>query len=292
MKHTQKPAVSVVIPTCNRPEFLPRAINSVLTQTYQDFEILVVDDGMKVRSEVVVVSFKDPRIRYIKNEKSLGGGGTRNRGVSEARGEFIAFLDDDDEWVPQKLAVQMSKFSAASRTVGFCFSAVVNVYNDREEITHVESGIFDFSQIALTRFKGFLTSTLVIRRTVFSEVGGFDASLPSHQEPELIIRMTRKYKGISINEPLARMNMTPREHIGGSLERRIRGREMLLAKHGALYAGKSRLLARHYFQIGLWCRNGGDSRRARKYFFHAFRLSGNPRYLFHAFRVLFRVSKN
>ncbi|MEK7118124.1 MAG: glycosyltransferase family A protein [Patescibacteria group bacterium] len=276
------PKVSVVIPTHNRPELLPRAIRSVLAQTYQDFEIIVVDDGLKERAENVVVMFNDPRIRYLKNEPSLGGGGARNRGITEARGEFVAFLDDDDEWLPEKLQIQMSVFEKAPQDVGFCFSSVVNVYGDHEETTEAKEGVFDFSRVALARFKGFLTSTLVVRKNVFDEVGGFDESLPSHQEPELIIRITRKYRGVGINRPLVRMNMAPREHIGGNLERRVRGREMILTKHAALYKGKPGLLARHHFQIGLWCRDAGDRNKARGYFGKAFRLSGNLRYLLHA----------
>ena len=91
------PNVSVIIPTHNRPELFSRAIRSVLAQMYQDFEIIVVDDGMKERAESVVSALGDSRIRYIKNETSLGGGGARNRGIKEAHAEFIAFLDDDDE---------------------------------------------------------------------------------------------------------------------------------------------------------------------------------------------------
>ncbi|MDO8521042.1 MAG: glycosyltransferase family A protein [bacterium] len=275
------PKVSIVIPTCNRLDLLPRAIRSVLAQTYQDFEIIVVDDGTKERADVVVAGFSDPRTRYIKNETSLGGGGARNRGIKEARGEYIALLDDDDEWLPDKLRTQMNVFEAAPQDVGFCFSSVTNVFSDHEETTHVEDGIFDFSQIVLTRFKGFLTSTLVVRTAVFAEMGGFDESLPSHQEPELIIRFTRKYRGIGINQPLVRMNMTPHEHIGGDIHRRIRGKELVLQKHAALYAKYPHALAKQYFWLALWYRDSGQMVKAKGYFWKAFRLSGNPRYFGH-----------
>lgn len=282
------PNVSIVIPTCNRPELLLRAIRSVLAETYQDFEVIVVDDGMKDRAESAVVAFGDPRIRYVKNETSLGGGGARNRGIKEARGEYVAFLDDDDEWLPNKLSIQMSIFEKAPRDVGFCFSSVVKVLSDDEETTQVEDGVFDFSQVALTRFKGFLTSTLVVRKSVLNEVGGFDEALPSHQELELIIRITRQYRGIGINQSLVRMNMTPHEHIGGDLGRRIKGEELLLQKHKELYAHYPRVLARHYFQLGLWCRDNGESKKAIGYFLRAFRFSWNPRHLAHGLRELTR----
>ena len=176
----------------------------------------------------------------------------------------------------------MGAFKDAQPDVGFCFSSVVNDYGDREEITETKEGVFDFSHIALSRFKGFMTSTLVVRLRILEEVGGFDESLPSHQEPELIIRITRKYPlGISIKEPLVRMSMIPHERIGGDLNRRIRGKEILLEKHESLYARYPTILAYHYFQLGLWCRDSGQTRKAKEYFWKAFRLSWSPRYALH-----------
>src|SRR5688572_26839751 len=97
------PKVSVVIPTHNRPLMLRRAIDSVLAQTYQDFEIIVVDDGLRERSDNVVKLFEDDRIRYISHEQEHGAPAARNTGIKNSNGELIAFLDDDDEWLPQKL---------------------------------------------------------------------------------------------------------------------------------------------------------------------------------------------
>lgn len=275
------PKVSIVIPTCNRPELLARAIHSVLAQTYRDFEIIVVDDGMKERAENVVAGFGDSRICYFKNETSLGGGGTRNRGIAASRGEYVAFLDDDDEWLPEKLLVQMEQFTKTGADVGFCFTAARMEADDGVEITMVKGGVNDLSALALLRFKGFLTTTLIVKRAVFDDVGLFDASLPSHQEAELIIRITRKYKGLGINRPLVVMNVHAHEHIGGDLTRRIRGKELVLEKHVALYAKYPSALAKQYFWLALWCRNARDTVKARTYFWKAFRLSGNPRYFYH-----------
>lgn len=282
------PKVSVVIPTCNRPALLKRAINSVLAQTYQDFEIIVVDDGMKERSESVTLAFDDARIRYLKNETSLGGGGTRNRGIKNAHASFIAFLDDDDEWLPEKLSVQMEQFADTSTDVGFCFTGARIETDDGVETTTAKEGVNDLSEIALLRFKGFLTTTLIVKRAVFDDVGFFDETLPSHQEAELIIRITRKYKGLGINRPLIVMNMHTHEHIGGDLSRRIRGKEMVLEKHAVLYAKYPHALAQQYFWLALWCRDSGDIAKAKTYFWKAFRLSWNPRYGMHWLRALLR----
>ena len=110
--------VSVIIPTHNRPEFLKRSIKSVLDQSYQDLELIIVDDGSKPTAQNIVDSFQDSRIRFIRQEVSRGGGTTRNIGIRAATGNFIAFLDDDDEWVPNKLAIQMEYFEGTPDDVG------------------------------------------------------------------------------------------------------------------------------------------------------------------------------
>ena len=275
--------VSIVIPTHNRPELLKRAILSVLAQTYRDFEVIVVDDGDKPHAKNVVDGFADVRFRYIAHEPANRGGSvTRNTGIKESRGEYIAFLDDDDEWLPEKLALQVEALSHAGEEVGFSATGVENVTEHGSTQNKIQNGIYDFSEIVLLRFKGFITSSLLIRRKVFDDVGFFDESLPSHQEVDLLIRITRFYKGVGIDLPLVRMNMTHHDHIGGDLARRILGRELLLAKHVDIYAKHKKALAKQYFWLAIWCRDFGKTKKGKEYFWKAFRLSGNPRYLFHA----------
>ena len=101
------PTVSVVIPTYNREHLVMRAIRSVVSQTFKDWELLVVDDGSKDNTEDAVQSFGDPRIRFIKHEINKGECATRNTGIVAATGGYLAFLDSDDEWLPEKLEKQV-----------------------------------------------------------------------------------------------------------------------------------------------------------------------------------------
>ena len=101
------PKVSVVIPTFNRAEFLRTAIMSVLNQTYNDFEIIVVDDNSSDHTHQVVKSFKDDRIKYFHHVINLGPAAARNTAISASNGDYLAFLDDDDEWFPHKLQKQV-----------------------------------------------------------------------------------------------------------------------------------------------------------------------------------------
>ena len=101
------PSVSVIIPTHNRGEMLRRAIDSVLSQTYKDFELIIVSDGSADETDKVIVSYTDPRIRFLKHDKSRGASAARNTGIRASIGQYIAFLDDDDEWTLDKLEVQV-----------------------------------------------------------------------------------------------------------------------------------------------------------------------------------------
>lgn len=283
------PRVSIVIPTHERPVLLRRALASVVAQTYEDWEAIVVDDAVSGSAELIVADY-DPRIRYMQNDGAHGGAGARNRGIREARGEYIAFLDDDDEWLPEKMSRQITALDAAPADVMFCATAAINVFDYEERLTDIEDGIVDFSDIALRRFKGFLTSTLMIRRSVLDEVGVFDASLPSHQEAELVIRITQMHpRGVGISMPLVRMNMVShRAHIGGDINRRIKGRELVLAKHSDIFQARPILLAQHLFWLGIWYRDAGRYAEACDAFRRAWRLHHKTRYLLYWLLLLLK----
>ena len=111
--------ISVIIPTYNRGRCIQRSIDSVLSQTYKDIELIIVDDGSTDQTEEVVKKYEDPRIRYIKAGHG-GAGAARNRGVFEAKGEYIAFQDSDDYWQPQKLERQLERMKNVDADILFC----------------------------------------------------------------------------------------------------------------------------------------------------------------------------
>jgi len=282
------PKVSVVIPTHNRPELLKKAVHSVLAQTYQDFEIIVIDDGTEERADKIVASFKDKRIKYIQHREEKGGSAARNTGIKNSRGEYIAFLDDDDEWLLRKLEIQMKKFVNTSQDIGFCFSAVKYIYDDRKKVTEVPDGIADYFELVLKRFKGFLTSTLIIKKNVFNEVEIFDKKFPSHQEVDLMIRVSKKYKGLGINRPFVKMN-TSKEHtqIGSSLKNRIKGAVLILNKHFEEYKGRPEILSKHYFRLALFYRDDKQYKQAEKMLKMAWKVNFRFLYFFHYLSLVF-----
>jgi len=251
------PRVSVIIPTCNRPEFLPRALRSVLDQTYQDFEIIVVDDGDKISAEKEVKSFGNGRIKYIKHEKRRGGAAARNTGIGVAHGEFIAFLDDDDEWLPEKLEKKVSAFEQSGDEVGvvFCGVAISSPGGVIKQRIYDKEGIVDVFGESL--HKCFIwTSALMIRREALIQVGMFDESFKKNQEWDLELRLAKVNRFFSIKEALVKIN----SHAGGqmgsikNIDNIISGFESLVKKHHADYQEQKKSLALRYFQLAdLYC---------------------------------------
>ena len=115
--------VSIIMPSCNTANFIAESIQSVINQTYKNWELLIVDDCSTDNTDEVVASFKDKRIRYFKNKKNSGAALTRNKAMRKAQGEWIAFLDSDDLWMPEKLERQIDFM----KKNGYTFSNFTNI---------------------------------------------------------------------------------------------------------------------------------------------------------------------
>ena len=167
------PKVSIIIPTYNRVDLLPRAINSVLNQTFQDFELIVVDDGSTDNTKQVVEEFqkKDKRIKYIWQENSGAPAKPRNTGIKNSQGEYIALLDHDDEWLPEKLEKQLEIFEKNRQTnLGFvgCNALIVKEDKIQEYKTPKYKNIL---LEILERNFIWSCSSVMIKKSVLDKVG-------------------------------------------------------------------------------------------------------------------------
>lgn len=191
------PRVSVIIPTYNRAEFILRAVNSVLAQTYCDFETIVVDDGSQDDTTEVLSPVRD-RIKYIRQENS-GVGAARNLGIREADSEWIAFLDSDDEWLPEKLEKQMEVLALAGPNV-HCSVCSTDLGpgpgNHRSSFLHsgfdppIDRGIcYNTTDIVLTHFFLF-NQVLVARRETLFKVGLYNEAFPILEDMDLALRLS------------------------------------------------------------------------------------------------------
>lgn len=199
------PRVSVVIPIYNAASTVARAIDSVLRQTLQDFEIIVVDDGSTDDVQQVLERYGD-RVFYIYQEHR-GCSAARNRGISEARGEYIAFLDADDWWLPAKLEKQVEALSLDA-TVGLVHAGYYLCGVDGRILRAIhpwpgnDPGSNVFDQLLFRQFIGSPTFVMV-RTAICQELGGFDESMAGGEDWDLWLRLALRCKVAYINEPLA-----------------------------------------------------------------------------------------
>lgn len=190
-----KSLISVIIPTYNRADVVKRAIASVQSQTYQDLEIIVVDDASEDNTVEVIQSITDHRLRYICHQTNLGGSEARNTGIKQAQGQYIAFLDSDDVWLTDKLTAQLTAIAPhASQTNLVCygqFQKSNQVFYQRTVLP--VRGMQQSSVAEYLWLSGgeMLTSTLLISRSMASATL-FKSKLVKHQDLDFVIRLEKQ----------------------------------------------------------------------------------------------------
>lgn len=203
-----KPQVSIIIPTYNRAYILSRAIDSVLAQTYDNFELIIVDDGSTDNTRELVDSYKDSRICYYYTKLNNGASAARNFGIEKATCDYIAFEDSDDAWHPTKLQRQMElMLSDLTCDYGFVYHKIA--YDMGEGRT----AILPSEQVPLEAksgdiYKQMLLDNLVdcpallVKKSCLNEVGVFDTSLKALEDYDLALRLAARYKAGFIDEVL------------------------------------------------------------------------------------------
>lgn len=201
LPQTRGPKVSVVIPTYNRREAVLRAVASVAAQTYEDFEIIVVDDGSADGTDHALQSLGEPRLRVIRQENA-GVALARNAGIDAASGAYIAFLDSDDTWFPNKLATQLPALEASPAYVGLCYCTVRTEGAGSTTLHHARVGGNARERLLLSNVVHAPPSCLLVRRGVFDAVGGFDPRLPAIEDWDWLQRAAKLYHLLPVDEPL------------------------------------------------------------------------------------------
>lgn len=227
--------VSVVTPTYGRPDYLPRAIESVRKQTFADWELIVVDDNppgstMRVETERLMARNVDARIRYVKNERNVGGAVTRNHGIEEAKGDYIAFLDDDDEYLPERLAAQWKAMEENEWDFAVMDGATYR-HGTGEKVSERHQRVVEgMTNEALMRIHLLYhlsgTNTFMFRADYLRKIGGFDDA-PSCQEWFL---MEKALMGGGKFGYLPEIHIRNYQHPGGQLstgKKKLAGQKIL-----------------------------------------------------------------
>lgn len=238
--------VSIIIPTYNREKTIETAVRSVLNQNYDNIEVIVVDDGSTDRTIEILESLHSDKLIILKNDKNRGACYSRNRGIEVSSGDYIAFQDSDDIWVPNKLETCISVLEKGE--CDFVFHQVICKNVKGEPITP----IYDFNnskdKLLHVLIKGCgNTQSMIGKRECFESVK-FDESLPRSQDWELMIRIVEKYKVYFIEKPLVEYYMMD-DSISKSSEKGFIALDIIEKKHYRRYYNQyNDLLKFSYFK--------------------------------------------
>ena len=200
------PFVSVVIPAYNRAHLLSRAINSVLAQTFSDYEIIVIDDGSTDHTRGTVDRFRGSRIRLLRLERNWGASRARNLGIQAAHGDWVAFLDSDDEWLPRKLELQVARLQETNDSHATVVYCLCDQHDGSTKRTVPSTGrlhegdVFDH---LLRNRRPPTASAFVVKRSCLLRIGGFDEGFPSSNDIDLWLRLAQGSNHfLAVNEVL------------------------------------------------------------------------------------------
>ena len=269
---------TVVITTYKRPaDIVKRAIMSIVNQTLKEWELIVVDDSpasFEGREEVknTVLSFASKHnVRYIAHEKNIGACAARNTGLAAAKGEYIAYLDDDDEWDPRKLELQLSLFEKGGDDLALVYCSCYLQISDltgKKSVVELGKHRGDvISEIMKRNFAGGASNPMISVRCARA-VNGFDVEMRAAQDYDFWSRLAEKYKFDYVEEPLiiyhlqndACISSNPQNRIAG-MERLMKKHEEYLKKHPEAYYMRGIMICRDYARGGkrieafkMWCK--------------------------------------
>lgn len=262
MNFSNNPLVSVIIPTYKRPHMLARAIESVLNQTYINIEIIIVDDnsiGSSYRKETIEFMRRYSEynnILYVKHKENKGGSVARNTGIAIAKGKFVTFLDDDDEYMPTKIEMQINKFRESNvENLGFVYCQI-NLYDENNLLVgrtknYFKGNIIPFNENMMNTIAG--TPAIMALRSTLVEVNGFK-DLKSGQDWYLILQILNMgYHTDYLEESLVKVHVHNEERITNNISKlnSLVERYELKEKYFHLLTNDSIKLInyKHYLQI-------------------------------------------
>ena len=275
--------VSVIIPTYNRKNLLDISINSVLNQTYQNFEIIIVDDNSNDGTDDYIKKINHDKIQYIKNKESMYAPTSRNIGILHSKGDLISFLDDDDEWYPDKLEKQVKLFQDSD--VGLVYGGIDLFFEDYSLSypTSPELKGDIYKNMLIKNYIG-ATPSVIVRRDALNNVCSkeneyFDPSFPARQDYDLWVRITEKYKVDFIQEPvLKQYYRNSINRISSNVDNHIKAHYLLDQKYkfpidSILSSSdkKERLISQYLF-LGAQSIKINERKLATKYYLEAFKI--------------------
>ncbi len=273
--------VSAIITTYKRPvEIVERAAKSVLNQSYKNIELIIVDDSPSSYEQrdlvkKMVLSLGDG-VRYIQHEKNLGACAARNTGLKYAKGDFVAFLDDDDEWLCEKIEKQMNLITKKDNVaLVYCGRCTYDDLRKKESVQNLKfyRG-YVYEKLIIENFIGS-TSFPLIRRSVLEKVGGFDVKMSAAQDLELWLRIAKDYEIDYAEEPLVRYYIHEGEQITKNHKKKVEAYERLHELNKDYLESHPKAFSSRLITMATVCSNV-DLKKARSLFWQALKLSKIP----------------
>lgn len=202
------PQVSVVIPVFNGGQTIKRALDSVFAQTFTSLEVIVVDDASVDGTAAIVAQYVGDRLTMIRSSENQGAGAARNRGIAQARGRWVAFLDADDAWKPAKLEKQIAFLERSRKSVTACATGYNLEKDGRKQAITLNLTPAQFRKDILFGCTISPGSTLVVERHVFDQIGGFDEKFRRLEDWHWLLRFSEHYDMEFVPEPLAEIYLT------------------------------------------------------------------------------------
>ncbi len=260
-----EPLISVILPTYNRPRELLRAVTGVLAQTYRGFELIVVDDQSSVPARALLSDITDARLQVLRHDRNGGAPEARNTGIRQARGAFIALLDDDDEFLPDCLEKLLAKMAVSPPGVGVVHGGIRFVGPSGELMREQAPRLRGDIRGPLLRGEKDSNVMGLVRRECFERAGLFDTTLASCQDWDMWLRISAFYEFDHIPDIVVVYHSHPLQ-LSRDLAALIKGRTRMVEKHRALFARDPRILAIHLKRLGKLHALNGSWKDARRWF--------------------------
>lgn len=275
------PVVTALITTFNRSAFLKKAIESVLAQTFRDFELIILDNSSTDDTEEVIKGFGDMRIRHIRHEP-MNISQARNLGVREARGEYIAFLDDDDEWLPCKVEKQIEVFKRKGEGMGaaLVYGGFVRIDSEGREIgAHTPTLRGMILKELLFQNDPFTgsASNPMLKKSVVESLGFYNEDVPTGEDWELYLRLAEKYPIDYTIEPVVKIRDHEGPRLGDRLKDAARLEMLIMKRYGYIFEKEKRLKSLYLQKIGGKFVRVGDLQTGRKYIAEAIKADPSNR---------------
>ncbi len=269
------PLVSIILPTYNCAAFLPHSIGTILSQTYNSYEIIVIDDGSTDNTKEVLYPFMQ-RIKYIRSEQNKGLPTARNIGIRPAQGKYIAFIDADDLWLPEKLQTDIEYFETHPE-VSMVYSKHINIDEKGDDLDgntkrQLPSGNIFTQLFSVQNF--IITSSVVVRKEVFETTGLFDEQLFNCQDWDMWLRIAFHFKVAGIDKPLVKYRHNPYS-LSKNRNNVLKYQKIIIDKIYNKFKDKEngineklykKRLASHYAKVGRYYLRIGDKNRANENF--------------------------